>query len=181
MTKIKDLIGDYETFFSDLLGRMAQVGIQISGMPMSHLLYRTATMPEYIELRDALKTLCSEFVETQFNDRAVSILILRDPLKLEDGFTVSMIELPAPRAVHMYPSGLESIGVVVGEQLPGFIHKYQSVLTGIKEHGEHCQPAFITFENDKTSKFYNISLREIVILQGWEIACLPQMSRLADG
>jgi len=49
-------------------------------------------------------------VETQFNGRAVSILILKEPLLLEDGFTVSMIELPAPRAVHMYPSGLESIG-----------------------------------------------------------------------
>ena len=172
MTKIKDLIGDYEAFFSDLLLRMKQVGIQITGMPMSHLLYRTETVPEYIALRDALKKQCSEFVETQFNGRAVSILILRDSLKLKKGFTVSMIELPAPRAVHMYPSGLESIGVVVGEALPMFIQQYQSVLTGVKDHGEHCQPAFITFENDKTSKFYDISLREIVKLQGWEIAGL---------
>jgi hypothetical protein len=37
-------------------------------------------------------------------------------------------------------------------------------------NGEHCQPAFITFDNDKTAKFYNISLREIVLLQGWDIA-----------
>ena len=67
-------------------------------------------LPEYENLRDETKNFCSEFVETQFNGRAVSILILKEPLLLEDGFTVSMIELPAPRAVHMYPSGLESIG-----------------------------------------------------------------------
>ena len=42
-------------------------------------------------------------------------------------------------------------------------------LTGVKDHGQHCQPAFITFDNDKTAKFYDISLREIVILQGWTI------------
>lgn len=172
MTRIQDLIGDYAAFFSDLLWRMRQLGIDITDMPMSHLLYRTATLPEYIQLRDDLQKHCREFVETQFNGRAVAILILKEPLKLEGGFTVSMIELPAPRAVHMYPSGLESIGVVVGKQLPVFIHQHQSVLSGVKDHGEHCQPAFITFENDKTAKFYDISLREIVSLQGWDIACL---------
>lgn len=169
MTLIKNLIGDYETFFSDLLYRMKQADINISGMPMSHLLYRTTTYAEYQQLRDELKNHCSEFVETQFNDRAVSILILKNPLLLEDGFIVSMIELPAPRPAHMYPSGLESIGVVVGKELAEFIKRHEEVLTGIKEHGQYCQPAFITFDNDKTSKFYDISLRDIVLLQGWKI------------
>jgi predicted metalloenzyme YecM len=166
---IEKIIGNYQEFFSDLLHRMKQSGINIHGMPLSHLLYRTVTIPEYEKLRDGLKNYCSEFVETQFNGRAVSILILREPLLLEDGFTVSMIELPAPRSAHMYPSGLESIGVIVGNPLPEFIEQHSPVLTGIKDHGQHCQPAFITFDNDKTSKFYNISLREIVMLQGWEI------------
>lgn len=66
--------------------------------------------------------------------------------------------------------GLESIGVTIGDKLPEFIKRYDPVLTGVKDHGEHCQPAFITFDNDKTAKFYDISLREIVLLQGWEIA-----------
>ncbi len=170
MMKIQNLIGDYQAFFSDLLYRMKEVGIHITGMPMSHLLYRTVTVPEYIKLRDELKKHCSEFVETQFNGRAVSIIILSEPLLLEGGLTVTMIELPAPRPVHMYPSGLESIGVTVGDKLPEFIQRYDHVLTGVKDHGEHCQPAFITFDNDKTAKFYDISLREIVLLQGWEIA-----------
>ena len=172
MTSIENIIGDYSAFFSDLLYRMKQVGITISGMPISHLLYRTTTIAEYKRLRDELKNHCSEFVETQFNDRAVSILILKNPLLLENGFTVSMIELPAPRPVHMYPSGLESIGVVVGKKLAEFIKQHEGVLTGVKEHGQYCQPAFITFDNDKTAKFYDISLRDIVILQGWQIASL---------
>ncbi len=170
--QIEQLIGNYQAFFSDLLHRLKKVGISMSGMPMSHLLYRVATIPEYEALRDQLKVFCSEFVETQFNGRAVSVLILKKPLMLEDGFAVSMIELAAPRSVHMYPSGLESIGMVVGKTLPQFIKQHSNVLTGVKDHGEHCQPAFITFENDKTAKFYDISLREIVALQGWEIAKL---------
>lgn len=167
---IEHIIGDYNAFFSDLLYRMKKTGISISGMPMSHLLYQTTTLAEYEQMRDELKYHCSEFVETQFNDRAVSILILKNPLVLEDGFTVSMIELPAPRPAHMYPSGLESIGVVVGKKLADFITKHERVLTGVKEHGQYCKPAFISFDNDKTAKFYDISLRDIVVLQGWQIA-----------
>jgi predicted metalloenzyme YecM len=174
LSSIQTLIGNYHAFFSDLLYRMKQIGLDITGMPMSHLLYRTTALSEYYHLRDELKKYCSEFVETQFNDRAVSILILSEPLLLEGGFTVSMIELPAPRPAHMYPSGLESIGVVLGKELPAFIQKHKHVLTGVRDHGQHCQPAFVTFANDKTAKFYDISLREIVILQGWEITtCIP--------
>ena len=166
---IENIIGDYKVFFSDLLHRMKKAGIDISGMPMSHLLYRVTTIPEYEKLRDQLKSHCSEFVETQFNGRAVAVLGLKEPLMLENGFSVSVIELPAPRPVHMYPSGLESIGVIVGNALPEFIKRYSKVLTGVKDHGQHCQPAFVTFDNEKTAKFYDISLEEIVVLQGWKI------------
>src|SRR5471030_2018976 len=108
--QIEQLIGNYQAFFSNILHQLKRVGIIISGMPMSHLLYRVTTLSEYEYLRDQIKQLCCEFVETQFNGRSVSILILQEPLILEEGFQVSMIELPAPRPAHIYPSGLESIG-----------------------------------------------------------------------
>ena len=169
MISLEKVIGDYQTFFSDLVHRQKKIGINIDGMPLSHLLYRVTTVPEYESLRDQLKLFCSEFVETQLNDRAVSILALKEELILEDGFKVSVIELPAPRAAHMYPSGLESIGVVVDKKLKEFITQHKDVLTGIKDHGQYCQPAFVTFDNDKTSKFYDISLTEIVARQGWQL------------
>ncbi|MBI4170521.1 MAG: VOC family protein [Candidatus Aenigmarchaeota archaeon] len=168
LTGVKKVIGDYEIFFSDLLHRLKGAGIDVKGMPMSHLLYRTTTVPEYEKIRDQLKTFCKEFAETQFNGRAVSILVLKNTLVLEDGFTVSVIELPAPRPAHMYPSGLESIGIIVGDELPEFNKKYENKLTGIKDHGIHCKPSFITFDNGKTAKFYEISLQKIVELQGWQ-------------
>src|SRR5579863_6918324 len=124
---IEKIIGDYQSFFSDLLRRQKKVGIDIAGMAMSHLLYRTATVPEYEKLRDKLKSFCGEFVETQFNGRAVSVLVLKEPLILEDGFRVSALELPAPRPAHLYPSGLESTGVVVGKKLPEFISQHKKV------------------------------------------------------
>lgn len=165
---IKKIIGDYDLFFSDLLFRLKKVNIDIKNLPIIQLLYRVEAQEEYEILRDQIKKYCNEFVETQFNGRAVSILILEKPLALEDGFSVAMIELPAPRPVHMYPSGLESIGVMLGKALSDFKQRYKDVLAGVKDHGEYCQPAFVTFDNDKTVKFYDIHLRDIVLLQGWK-------------
>ena len=174
---VKRIIGDYNNFFSDLLHRTEKRGIDIEGMPIVQLLYRTATLPEYESIRERLKPFCKEFVETLFNGRAVAILILKAPLELEKGFSVSVIELPAPRSVHMYPSGLESVGIFVDSQLPEFKHRYKEKLTGVKEHGKHCQPAFITFDNEKTIKFYDHTLEEIILLQGWR---LEQLSLPAE-
>lgn len=74
--QIENLIGNYQAFFSDLLNRLKHAGMSINQIPMSHLLYRTATLPEYESLYDQIKLLCSEFVETQFNGRAVSICFI---------------------------------------------------------------------------------------------------------
>lgn len=166
---IQELIGDYKLFFSDLLNRLENIGITIKDTPISHLTYRVETIDEYTRLMEQLKIFCGQFVETQFNGRAVSIFVLKKPLDLDNNFVTSVIELPAPRLVHMYPTGLESVGLLLGEKLPGFIEKNKLKLTGIKDHGIYCQPAFITFENEKTAKFYDISLEEIIYLQGWEL------------
>jgi len=165
--EVERIIGDYNAFFSDLYKRLTEVDINIQGLPLVQLLYRTSTMPEYEKIRDNLKNFCREFVETDFNRRLVSILILKKPLLLEKGFSVDMIELAAPRASHMYPSGLESVGFFVGDRLPAFKKKYHNVLTGEKDHGVYCKPAFVTFDNGKTVKFYNVTLKDIILREGW--------------
>ncbi len=166
---IKRIIGDYAVFFSDVLCRIKQIDIEVAGSPVSHLTYRTATNSEYEKMRDELNMECGEFVETQFNGRAVSILVLKNPLILEGGSIVPVIELTAPRPVHLYPSGLESVGWVIGEKLSEFNEQHKKQLTGIKDHGEYCKPSFVTFDNGKTAKFYDLSLVEIVTLRGWKL------------
>jgi len=79
-----------------------------------------------------------------------------------------LIELPAPREAHTYPTGLEHLGINVGEKLPEFKEKYKDVITGVKDRRPYCYPAFITFENGTSAKFYERSLREVILLQGWK-------------
>jgi predicted metalloenzyme YecM len=165
-TSINTLIGNYQDFFADLLKKIKLAGLDINNRPISHLLYRTASIDEYETLRDKLKAYCSGFVETQHKGRAISLLILKESLLLEDGHHVSAIELPSPKPNKPCDSGLESIGIVMGNELPTFIEQHCDVLTDIKNQG---QLASITFDNNKTVKFYMKSLEEIVIAQGWVI------------
>lgn len=165
-TAINTLIGDYQGFFSDLLKRTKLAGIDISNKPISHLLYRTTSTDEYETLRDELKPCCNGFVETQHKGRAIALLILREPLLLGDGHQVSAIELPAPKPNKPCDSGLESIGIIIGDELPQFIEKHKETLTEIKNQG---QLASITFDNNKAAKFYMRPLKETVTSQGWMI------------
>ncbi len=162
---IKNIIGDYNVFFTDVLTQLQIIPIDVRSMPISHLNYRVQTLKEYESLRDQLKPYCKEFIEVQFNGRVISILELKEPLILPNGYSVSVIELPAPRAAHTYPTGLEHVGFIVGETLPEFKRRYKAVLTGEKQR-PYTIPAFITFDNGVTARFYERSLKEVVQLQG---------------
>ena len=164
---IAALIGDYRAFFSDVFQEMKTRGIDIRGMPVSHLLYRVATLQEYEIARNHLKAFCRDFVEAPFNGRAIAIFVLKEPLILAEGFGVSVIELPAPKIMSPHPTGLESMGMVVGKALPEFIVRHASGLIDIND-----QSASISLAKDRKVKFCALALQEKVQLQGCEMAAL---------
>src|SRR5262249_24524755 len=136
---------------------------------ISHLCYRVTTNAEYEAKREGLKSFSRALVENEFNGRAVSMLLLKSPLALSDSHHASLIELPAPRAAHTYPLGLEHVGFVVGEDLPAFNERFKSVLSGVKDRGPECRLSFVTFADGKTAKFYDRPLLEIIERDGWRM------------
>jgi predicted metalloenzyme YecM len=180
--QIKQALGDYGVFFSELLQNLDGVGISVLGFSMSHLCYRVATMAEYEAKRGQLRLLSRSFVEQAFNGRPLSMFLLREllvmphrcgsPAANSNGDRsldqrVQLIELPAPKASHAYPIGLEHAGFVVGKALSQFNQKHMTTLTGQKDRGPDCKPSFITFDDGKTAKFYEVPLLETVQSQGW--------------
>lgn len=164
--ELKSVLGDYRAFFADLLGRLAGAGIDVAGCPLSHLAFRTATLEEYVEVRDRLRAYCSAEVENVWNGRPIGKLLLARPLALGDDWSVSLIELIPPPHRQPFPMGLEHVGVVIGGAFEAFCRKHDAVLTGRQDQGPYCQPAFITFENDRTVKFYRHALKDVVEMEG---------------
>lgn len=166
--EIKGIIGDYESFFLDLLQRLSSAGIDIRGMPISHICYRVGSILEYESSRNNLKAFSMAYAEHPFGGRPVSEFVLKTPLDLGQGYSVPMVELLPNKEARAYPKGLENIGVLVGNLLAEFRKRYESLLTGVKDRSPSVQLPFITFENGSTIKFYDRSLKEIVESNGFE-------------
>jgi predicted metalloenzyme YecM len=159
---MKELIGDYQAFFSLQQGRLSDVGIDISGYELSHLAYRTKTYEEYLQAREEIERHCKSNIENVFNGRPMSIMQLKEPLVLSAEFDVEVIELIPPTHRHVYSMGMEHFGVVVGESVDEFSLKHRSALTGQQYQSEECEPYYVTFYDDFTTvKFYRNSLLDI--------------------
>ena len=167
---VEDIIGDYRSCFADLRERLKAVGIDITGRALSHVAFRTATVAEYQEVQKELRKFCVADVENVWNGRPIDKLLLREPLSLDRDTYVALIELiPTPHQ-RDYPMGLEHVGVVIGETFEEFVKDHEAVLTGRQDQGPFCQPAYITFENNRTVKFYRYSLQDVVEKEGRSFA-----------
>jgi predicted metalloenzyme YecM len=154
-------------FVASLQEHLAACGIDVSAMPISHVCWRVVTLDGYHEMRHALLPSCSEAAEGIFNGRPISMLWLREDLAAGAG--TPLIELPAPRAAHVYPDGLEHVGFVAGD-IEAFFARHAATLDGIKDRGSDVQAPFLTFPDGATAKFYRRPLREIVERDGWRFA-----------
>lgn len=171
------VLGDYRAFFADLRQRVAGAGIDIRGCAVSHLAFRTGTDREYAAVRDRLRPYCRAEVENVWNGRPIGKLLLTAPLALDEAYAVALIELIPPPHRQRFPMGLEHAGIVIGQNFDAFREKHDAVLTGQQDQGPYCQPVYITFENDRTVKFYRHSLQDVVEMEGRRFLPPPVASR----
>ena len=159
---MKNIIGDYQAFFSLQLERLNADQIDISGCEISHLAYRTETYKEYLRTRDAIERHCVSNIENVWNGRPMSIMQLKEPLSLSESFEVCVIELIPPVHRRVYKMGMEHFGVVIGDSVDEVSRQHRAVLTGQQFQSEECEPHYITFFDDFTMvKFYQTSLLKI--------------------
>jgi predicted metalloenzyme YecM len=164
--KSREILGDYTQFYAMQAERLQKIGIDIAGLKVGHLAFRTETLAEYLTVRQKLEAICSANVENIWNSRPISKLLLREPLQLSENATTSLIELIPPIHQSIYKMGLEHVGIVVGEEFSDFGKLYAHIFSGQQDQGEFCQPYFITFPDHTNVKFYRYSLQKVCILEG---------------
>lgn len=162
----KEVLGEYTEFYALQSRRLQNLGIDIDGLEISHLAFRTETLAEYLIVRQKLEALCAANVENTWNGRPISKLLLQDPLRLSQGATTSLIELIPPVHQSVYKMGLEHIGIVIGEAFADFGKLHAHDFTGQQYQSEICQPYFITFPDHTHVKFYRYSLQQVCVAEG---------------
>jgi predicted metalloenzyme YecM len=161
-----EILGDYARFYAMQAERLGKLGIAIAGLEVSHLAFRTASLAEYLVVRQNLETICTANVENVWNGRPISKLLLREPLQLSSNATTSLIELIPPAHQSLYKMGLEHVGIVIGEQFSEFGRQYAHLFSGQQDQGEFCQPYFITFPDHTNVKFYRYPLQTVCEMEG---------------
>lgn len=163
---LSQILGDYAAFYALQAQRLRALGIEVAGYAISHLAFRTATLAEYLVVRQQLEIFCVANVENVWNGRPISKLLLQTPLPLAPGVTTALIELIPPVHQSVYQMGLEHIGFVVGEAFAAFGAAHASKFTGQQDQGPFCQPYFITFPDHTNVKFYRHGLQEVCEREG---------------
>ena len=161
-----EILGNCSEFYALQAARLQKLDIDIEGLEVSHLAFRTETLAEYLSVRQRLESICSANVENLWSGRPISKLLLREPLELSRNATTSLIELIPPVHRNAYRMGLEHIGIVIGESIVDFGKSHSHKLTGQQDQGQFCQPFFITFPDHTNVKFYRYSLQKVCILEG---------------
>ncbi|HKJ27397.1 MAG TPA: VOC family protein [Anaerolineales bacterium] len=164
--KTIDILGDYAGFFALQAERLLKLGIDIDGLEVGHLAFRTETLEEYLVVREKLESISSANVEKAWNGRPISTLVLKEPLQLSRRAMTSLIELIPPVHRSVYKMGMEHLGFVLGDDFERFGKSNSDKFSGQQSQGEFNQPYFITFPDHTGVKFHRYSLQQVRILEG---------------
>jgi predicted metalloenzyme YecM len=165
---IGDIIGDYRAFAAQQRDRLLTRGIDISPFSLSHVAVRVAEWDQYVHVRNLLERHAIANRENFWNGRPISLIVPAEPLDVLDGKPVPLIELIPPVHQRVYKMGLEHLGVVVGDTFDEFVEAHKPVLTGQQFQGPAStpDPVYILFEDFTHVKFYRLSLKESVEIDG---------------
>jgi len=86
--KAIETLGDYTDFYTLQAQRLQTFAIEIDGLVVSHLAFRTGSLAEYLAVRQKLESICSANVENTWNGRPISKLLLQEPLQLSRNTTI---------------------------------------------------------------------------------------------
>ena len=168
---IADVIGDYRAFAAQQRDRLLARGIDIAPYALSHLAYRVPEWDQYVHVRTLLERHAIANRENVWNGRPISLIVPAQPLDVLEGKVVPLIELIPPVHQRVYKMGMEHLGVVVGDTFDAFVGAHKPVLTGQQFQGPNStpDPVYILFEDFTHVKFYRLSLRASVELDGWPV------------
>ena len=165
MTKnLTEIIGDPLLFLDDLFSKISDIELKVEHYELDHICYRVQSVDEYKIKKEELKNFGELLIESLVNGRLISTFKLHDPIVYKNR-KIFLVELPAPKAIHSYPSGLEHAEFVTKEPLQKIIDRYPQY--SFEAFGIHKKiNADITLKlGDYCIRFHNQSLEEIIKME----------------
>lgn len=165
MAELAEIIGDYPTFLDDILARVEAAKFEMSDFTqLDHMCYRTTSMENYQDKKAQLAAVGRLLTETMINERPISTFRLREPV-LHGRWRIDAIELPAPKQGSEYTEGLEHIELVLYDDIPTFLEKYEGKPFELQAADRGINPEVGLKLGEYTVKFHLLSLTTVTYLE----------------
>lgn len=156
---------DYKEFLDKLFQKIEEVGIDITGLPLDHIAYYTASEDEYNQVKPEFEALGDFSHEAIISNRRVGVIILDEPFLYKD-YSIEAAELIEPKEGETHSSGWEHAEFVTSEDYTQIIAKYPNIKW---ETGSMNRPIYshITaiLDTDLKIKFHDRSIIESIKLE----------------
>ncbi len=165
MTELANIIGDYDAFLEDILGRVKAEGFDFADFTqIDHMCYRTTSLENYEAKKRELESVATLLGETMVNDRPISTFRLHSPV-IHMPWRVDAIELPAPKAGAEHKEGLEHIEFVLFDDFPTFLKKYDGKPFEMRAADRGINPEIGLQLNGLSVKFHLLNLPTVVYIE----------------
>ena len=161
---LAEIIGDPLIFLENLFSKISEIELKLENYEMDHICYRVQSVNEYKVKKEELKEFGELLIESMVNGRLISTFKLHEPI-VYNNRKIFLVELPAPKSMHSYPSGLEHAEFVTKEPLQKIIDRYPQY--SFEAFGIHKKiNADITLKlGNYCIRFHNQSLEEIIKME----------------
>lgn len=161
---LSDIIGDPLLFLNKLFSMLSDIELDVEKYELDHICYRVENLDQYKEKKNDLSQHGKLLVESMINGRLISTFKLHSPIEFNNR-KIYLIELPAPKNGHAYPSGLEHVEFVTKDPLQKIMERYPQY--SFEAFGIHKKiNADITLKLGKYCiRFHNQNLEDVIKLE----------------
>lgn len=166
MNKLTAVIGNYDTFLQEIIGRTETADFDMSDfVQCDHMGYRATSLEQFEEKKKQLAACGEQIGQILVNDRPIAIFRLNQPVT-SGKWRVDLVELIAPKADSPMPEGLDHVEFVLFDDIKNFLKKYESKKFNLDsaDRGINPEVAFGLGDGMKV-KFHLLSLSAVVYLE----------------
>lgn len=165
MPDLRSIVGDYETFLSQILKETEDAGFALSDFSqMDHMCYRVSSREAYEVKKEELKSVGRLLGENQINGRPISTFRLNEPVR-HGNWRIDAVELPAPKPGRETKEGLEHVELVLFDDMQDFLRKHSDKSFAMQAADRGVNPEVGFKLPNYTVKFHLLSLPTVVYLE----------------
>jgi predicted metalloenzyme YecM len=167
-----DILTALPVFVDEVMKSLDELGVKVDSFEMDHCCYRVESDQEYAKLKQELQSIGVLLKEDLIGGRFISTFKLHECINLEKhNRSLSVIELPSPKAGSFYPSGFEHVEFAVGNlDLVNFTESYPHLqwdMSGLKKSfNADVRLELVNLPKKRINvKFHQLPLEKVIELE----------------